>query len=181
MLDQLISQNINLIQSESLTKLMIVATTIGDKYTIAIFSLIVLLLLIFRKKDFPRTRLFTLTMAAGVILSQALKRIIQRARPENMLIAKDGFSFPSGHSTLAVCFFGMMIYLFRNEIKNKTLRYSFVTINVLMIISIAFSRIYLNVHWLTDVIAGLTLGLICILASIWACKKIPFLNKYKLF
>ena len=64
-------------------------------------------------------------MASGVIFSQALKILVERARPENMLILKDGFSFPSGHTTRAITFFGMLIFLFKDKIKNKNLRYLF--------------------------------------------------------
>jgi len=179
MLDQLISTNMPSIQSEALTKIMIPLTHLGDKYLIAFFSAIILGILLY-KKEYVKSKIFTLTMGGTVVLTQALKLINQRPRPENMLIAKDGFSFPSGHSALAIAFFGMMIFLFKDKIKNKTLRYTFITTNTLLIILIAFSRLYLNVHWLSDIIAGLTVGLICMLISIWASKKIPYIRKNKL-
>lgn len=181
MLDQIISNNISTIQSEQLTKLMIFITSIGNKFAIAFFSIILLSLLIFHKKDYKRTKIFTITMGAAVILSQVLKELIQRIRPIEQLIEKTTYSFPSGHATLAMAFFGVLIYLFKDEIKNKTLKYSFITANILLIILISFSRIYLNVHWLTDVLAGLTLGLICITGAILTVKKIPYLKKNKLF
>ncbi len=96
-----------------------------------------------------------------------------------MLIEKTTYSFPSGHATLAVAFFGMLIYLFKDKIKNKTLRYTFITANIFLMILIGITRIYLNVHWLTDVLAGYALGLICIFGSIYLVNKIGFLKKKK--
>lgn len=163
-----------------LTQSMIFITNIGDKYVLAVFSLIILLIF-FAKKEFLKAKIFAGTMALAVVISQTLKYTIKRARPLEMLIEKDGYSFPSGHATLSMAFFGMMIYLFKDKIKNKTARCIFVTLNIVLILLIAISRLYLNVHWPTDVIAGFALGLGCIYASIFICKKIPFLAKNKVF
>ena len=157
---------------------MLLITNLGDKYVIALLSVILLIFLLY-KKPYLKTETFILTMGSAVILSQILKYIIQRPRPIQMLIEKTGFSFPSGHATLAVAFFGMLIYLFKNKIKNKTIRYLFIIANILLMILIGFSRLYLNVHWFTDVLAGFSLGLICIGASIWLIKKIGFWKKKK--
>lgn len=157
---------------------MLILTTLGNKYIIALFSVIVLIFLVY-KKPYLKTEIFILTMGSAVILSQILKYLIQRTRPIEMLIEKTTYSFPSGHATLAVAFFGMLIYLFTNKIKNKTLRYSFIIGNVLLILIIGFSRIYLNVHWLTDVLAGYVLGLICIACSIYTINKIGFWKRKK--
>lgn len=171
MIDQIISNFMLTIQSLNLTKLMIFITHIGDKYTIAIFSIILLLLLMFHKKDYIKSKVFISSMALGVILSQGLKYIIQKPRPIDQLIIETGYSFPSGHVTLSFVFFGMLIYLFKDEIKNKFLRYSFIAINILLILLIGISRIYLNVHYFSDVIAGFVLGLICIFGAIKFFKK----------
>lgn len=154
-----------------LTKLIIFITHIGDKYTIAILSLIIITLLIFHKKDYHRVKEFSLSLLIGVASSQGLKYLIKKSRPELMLIPETGYSMPSGHATLSMIFFGMMIYLFKDEIKNTVKKYSFIIINILMIILIGFSRIYLNVHYLSDVIAGFVLGLICILIAIKLIEK----------
>lgn len=178
MLDQIISTKIISLQTECLTKLMLIITNLGDKYLIALLSVIVLIFLLY-KKPYLKTEIFILTMASAVILSQTLKFIIQRPRPLIMLIEKTTFSFPSGHATLAITFFGMLIYLFKDKIKNKTLRYTFITGNILLILLIGFSRLYLNVHWITDVLAGFSLGLICIFGSIYLVNKIGFWKKKK--
>ncbi len=179
MLDQIISNSILSIQSPLLTKVMIFITFLGDKYLITILSIFLLIFLIY-KKQYIKAKIFVITLGLGIIISQILKYTIQRPRPETMTILKEGFSFPSGHATISIIFFGMLIYLFKDKIKNQTLKYIFITINTSLIILISFSRLYLNVHWLTDVLAGLILGLICIFGSIIIIHKIPFLNKNKL-
>jgi undecaprenyl-diphosphatase len=178
MLDQLISTNIISLQTETLSKIMLFLTHLGDKYIIALFSVILLIFLLY-KKPYLKTEMFILTMGSAVVFSQALKYLIRRPRPLEMLIEKTSFSFPSGHATLAIAFFGMLIYLFKNKIKNKTSRYLFIIINILLILVIGFSRLYLNIHWFTDVLAGFVLGLICIIGSIYVVKKIGFWKKKK--
>jgi undecaprenyl-diphosphatase len=177
MLDQLISNSMHLIQSPTTTKIMQIITFLGDKYFIATISLILLVFLIY-KRQYIKTKIFVIAIGLGIIISQTLKYITHRPRPENMLIIKDGFSFPSGHATLSIIFFGILIFIFQDKIKNNIIKYTFITLNIILISLISFSRIYLNVHWLTDVLAGLLLGLICIISSIIIVKKyFPKKNK----
>lgn len=180
MLDKIINEKIMSIQSPILTKIFTFITYLDDKYTIAILSLLILIIL-FRKKEYLKSKILVLALALGVILSQGLKMIIERDRPLIMLIPETGYSFPSNHSTLSMVFFGMIIYLFKDEIKDKFKKNIFVISNATLILLIGFSRIYLSVHWFTDVIFGFTLGLICIYISIISVKKIKFLRKNKLF
>lgn len=178
MINEIIYFSIQRIQTETLTKLMLIITSLGNKYIIAILSVILLIFLLY-KRPYLKTETFVLTMGLAVILSQLLKIIIKIPRPENALIHATGFSFPSGHATLAIAFFGMLIYLFTEKFKNKTLKTLFISVNVFLILLIGFSRMYLNVHWFIDIIAGFVLGLICIFASIYIIKKIGFLRKKK--
>lgn len=179
MLDQILNAKILTLQTPGLNKIMFFITNIGDKITIAIFSIILLAFLI-SKKQYIKTKIFVIALGLGVILSQVLKYIIKRPRPETMTLLKNGYSFPSGHVTISLIFFGMLIYLFKDKIKNQTLKYIFIIANILLILLISFSRLYFNVHWPTDILAGLLLGLICIIGSIIMVQKIPFLNKNKL-
>src|SRR3989344_385768 len=89
-----------------------------------------------------------------------IKALAQRARPENALIETSTYSFPSGHATLAIVFFSLLIYLFGKNIKNTFIRWSFIAGNIFLILLIGYTRIYLNAHWFTDVIAGFALGLL---------------------
>ena len=107
-----------------------------------------------------------------------LKNIFQRARPLDPLIRNvTGFSFPSGHSFSSFTFFGMLAYLiWQTQLKNS---WKILTTVVLFLLatSIAFSRVYLRVHYPSDVIAGFCLSMIWLMISIWVLdkfdKKVP--------
>ncbi len=88
-------------------------------------------------------------------LNQILKHIVQRPRPtEYRLIDETGYSFPSGHSMVSTAFYGLFIYLIFKNVKNKYIKWiSIITLSILIIL-IGGSRIYLGVHYTSDVLAG---------------------------
>lgn len=94
------------------------------------------------------------------ILNQLLKRILQRPRPEEFrIINETGYSFPSGHSMISMAFYGFLIYLIYKNIKNKYLKWSLITVLGVLIVSIGVSRIYLGVHYTSDVLAGFLISI----------------------
>ncbi len=101
------------------------------------------------------------------VVSVVFKNVIMRNRPIISLIEKPkGYSFPSGHTMCSVAFYGFIVYLLLKNVKNYFLKWLIVFIFSMLVIFIGISRIYLNVHYFTDVIAGLILGLICLLMII---------------
>ncbi len=121
-----------------------------------------ILFLIFK---YFKEALFVLFTVAIWVITWVIKVIINRPRPsadivEVMVKAKHQ-SFPSGHTSFYVVFFGFLIFLMlvRHEI-HKLTRYAVITFSLILIISVPFSRIYLGAHWFTDVSAGFILGLI---------------------
>ena len=94
------------------------------------------------------------------ILNQLLKRILQRPRPEEFrIINESGYSFPSGHSMISMAFYGYLIYLIYRYVKNKYLKWALITILGILIVSIGVSRIYLGVHYTSDVLAGFLISI----------------------
>lgn len=94
------------------------------------------------------------------ILNQALKMVFNRPRPvENRLIEASGYSFPSGHSMISMAFYGLLIYLAYKNIKNKELKYAICIGLTLLIVLIGISRIYLGVHYASDVAGGFLLSI----------------------
>ena len=151
-LDSWINQIVMPLQTPELTKAMIFITNIASFTVLFILSLILLFILIKKKKNIL---LFISSMVLGLISYSSLKYLVHRIRPDNMLFETTSkYSFPSGHAAMAAIFFLLVIYSFKDDIKNKLLKYLFIIFNILLILLIGFSRIYLSVHWFTDVIAG---------------------------
>ena len=141
---------------DSLTPIFKIITWFGSA-TCLILLTIILFITIKNKKmgGLVGTNLVIVT-----ILSQALKIIIQRPRPtEYRIINETGYSFPSGHSMVSMAFYGFLIYLIYKNIKNKYLKISLIVILLLLIAMIGISRIYLGVHYTSDVCAGFLVSL----------------------
>lgn len=133
-------------------------TTIGNPVSLTLLSTCLLAALLYKKKIYYF--IISIFSLIGAFASEALIKItVGRARPINALIDVSGYSFPSGHATMATVFFLLIIYLYENKIKNTYLRALFISSNVFLFLIIGFSRIYLGVHWLSDVIAGTALGI----------------------
>ena len=104
--------------------------------------------------------LIWVNIAISTLLNQILKFIIQRPRPtEFRIIDERGYSFPSGHSKISATFYGFLIYLIYKNVKNKYLKYSLITMLVILILLIGTSRIYLGVHYTSDVLAGFLIAI----------------------
>ena len=95
-----------------------------------------------------------------VILNQVLKFIVHRPRPEGFrLIAESGYSFPSGHSMVAMAFYGLLAWMVWTYERDPFVRRTCVTGFALVVVLVGVSRIYLGVHYASDVIAGFCLSL----------------------
>ena len=100
---------------------------------------------------------FSIFLNLGIIgaLNQILKRIVQRPRPTELRLANaSGYSFPSGHSMASTAFYGFLIYLIYKKVKNKKIRNIAIAFLSILILLIGISRIYLGVHYTSDVLAG---------------------------
>lgn len=94
------------------------------------------------------------------VLNQLLKRILQRPRPtEFRIVEETGYSFPSGHSMVSMAFYGYLVYLIYKYVKNKYIKWTSITILSILIILIGISRIYLGVHYTSDVVGGFLISI----------------------
>lgn len=111
-------------------------------------------------------------LLSSLLLMSLLKRLIHRQRPDDPLVEGiTNFSFPSGHAFMSVAFYGLMIWLAAHTISNKWLQRAVNTSLILLILTIGFSRIYLRVHYATDVIAGLSIGFVWLSFCLWIIDK----------
>lgn len=141
---------INIFQSKNniFTNIMKVITFLGS--ATCIITLTIILLLTIKNKQIKI--LIASNLIISTLLNQILKYAVQRPRPENPIIKETGFSFPSGHSMVSLTFYGLLIYLIiKSNMKYKKL---YITVLLIIIPLIGISRIYLGVHYPTDVLGG---------------------------
>jgi membrane-associated phospholipid phosphatase len=117
----------------------------------------------------------------GYFVMAALKIFFSRPRPDDPVYeAARGFSYPSGHAMSAMTFYGFLIYLVWKNIDNLLLRWILIILLSAFIVMIGFSRIYLRVHYASDVLAGFSMGLIWLVISVWVMRKIEKLSRKKI-
>ena len=111
-------------------------------------------------------------LAIITVLNQLLKRIVQRPRPtEFRIVEESGYSFPSGHSMVSMAFYGYLIYLIYKYVKNKYLKWISIILLSILICSIGISRIYLGVHYTSDVLGGFFISISYLIIYISAVNK----------
>ena len=169
--DSVLCSYIYSFRSAGLTAFFTAVTYLGNPQTITSLCLLFLLL--------PRTRFrIGIPVSAAAILAslvqKALKVSFHRARPDLTLhlISQGGYSFPSGHSFSVLIFYGMLIYLCRKHMKNKAAANAATVLLICLIASIGFSRIYLGVHFPTDVLGGWSMGLCVLMVLISGVRRV---------
>lgn len=134
-------------------------TKLGNTITIIILAIILILTL--KKED---KYLIGINVITTVLTNQILKHIIRRERPPHLrLIKEGGFSYPSGHAMISIALYGMLIYIVNKNIKNKYLKITLTIILSLIILGIGLSRIYVGVHYPSDILSGYILSLVIII------------------
>ncbi len=140
--------------STLLTTSMSLITNLGD-WPVIMFGTVALLLLFWYRGAFDYIQLLLITMTGAGILDVVLKLAFHRVRPDPFFMARlTTYSFPSGHALISLCFYGLIAGMLSLRSEKTWQRVMVWTIAALLIASIGFSRIYLGVHWPSDVIAG---------------------------
>lgn len=167
------------IRNPALTEVLKVITYMGNWQTI---TLLCIVLLLFRK-----TRLrYGVPVSAGAIFvtifNRIIKLIFKRPRPEESLhlIEEGGYSFTSGHSITSMVVFGLLIYLVRKYVKNRKAANILTAALAVPWIFIGLSRIYMGVHFPSDVLAGWALGAAVLVGIIVIVEKCDARRKQKI-
>ncbi|MEM0519397.1 MULTISPECIES: phosphatase PAP2 family protein [Aequorivita] len=159
--DQQIAEFVISFRSDTLTKYFVFITNIGDLYGYIIMLILAIIasVLYFKNWKYILQTVFVLLLAS--ISNVMLKRLVDRARPGGEhLVVVETLSYPSGHAMSAMAFYGFLIYLFSRFKINRWLKYLIIAVLITMILSIGLSRIYLGVHFPSDVAGGYIAGLI---------------------
>ena len=138
---------------------------------IFIILLTVILIAVIKNKKIGLSILTNLAIIT--ILNQLLKRILQRPRPtEYRIIEESGYSFPSGHSMISMAFYGYLIYLIYKYVENKNVKWILISLLSILICLIGISRIYLGVHYTSDVLGGFLISISYLVIYISAVNNV---------
>ena len=159
--DETIRQAIHQTATPALTGLMIFISFIGAPVFLAI-SGVVALIIFLRLKWRRAAVLFVITMAGEIILDLTLKAFYARVRPEPFFDyhLPSSYSFPSGHALGSFCFYGILAWLVTARLENRTAKIVIRIFAAALIFLIGFSRIYLGVHYPSDVVGGYSAALV---------------------
>jgi membrane-associated phospholipid phosphatase len=115
------------------------------------------------RRDVGALRLLPVIPAA-MLLNVALKNVFQRPRPllHEPLVHLSTYSFPSGHAVASTVFYGVMCMLVFTHARSRAVRWVAAVFAVVMVLLVAFCRVYLGAHYLSDVIAGVAVGIACL-------------------
>jgi membrane-associated phospholipid phosphatase len=183
--DQVIIQYVSNIRTESLTEIMKFITFLGGTTVLTLLLIGSLVWLIVKRKNYWGAIFYIIAVAGGGLLNLGLKHWFGRVRPENSLIFEQGFSYPSGHSMGSLIYYGFLGYLVIRSQRGRSLKLLLGIGFITLILLIGFSRIYLGVHYPSDVLAGFSAGTVWLLLciggreSIRAYKKktLPFFKR----
>lgn len=139
-----------------LTSVFRVITNLGGAYCLTIIAILCAIFIKNKKIAFA----IPINLILSTILNLVLKNIVERPRPIGYrLIDETGYSFPSGHSMISAAFYGLIIYFIWKNVKNIKLKYISCILFALLILLIGISRIYLGVHYASDVLGGFTISI----------------------
>jgi membrane-associated phospholipid phosphatase len=165
---QYIAPHIN----SSLTNVMkIITYGASSRFLQIAYGLLVIGYLI--KKNWKRSIEIAVIGLGGFVINYFMKLSFQRQRPPDPLIEPlQNFSFPSGHATSGFIFYGLLVYLLWKSKLNQVYKYMLSSLLVLIALLIGFSRIYLKLHYLSDVLAGFCIGFAWLAVTIWMMEKL---------
>ena len=162
--DHIIYQAVYSIHNQPIDTFFKIFTHIGD--TVPVIIIVAILFFLFKKRKDKAMLIFT--VATTVAMNQLLKHIIMRPRPpmERRLVKQGGYSFPSGHSMIALCICGLLIYYAITRMKNKKWKIVSCVLLTILCILIGISRIYVGVHYPSDVLGGYLLTIPLLIGDI---------------
>ena len=150
---------------------MLFMTHMGSVFMLGLLLVISMIWLFMKRKDVWGRRLYFIAVAGGGLLNLLLKNFFERERPiVNRMIEADGFSFPSGHSMGSMTYYGFLGYLVLRSKRKPLSKLGLGILLCLVILLIGISRIYLGVHYPSDVLAGFVAG------SVWLVICISLLE-----
>ena len=162
------------LMSDTMTSIAKCITNLANMYWLIGTSIILLIFLKNKKTGIH----IAINLGLSALVNFTIKQIIQRPRPVgHRIIDESGYSLPSGHSMVSMAFYGFLIYLIYKNVKNKYLKTTLIILLTILIISIGVSRIYLGVHYVSDVLAGFLVAIAYLVIFIHAINNVKISGK----
>lgn len=167
--------------SHTNTKVMQIFTFLGSHlFLIPAFLLFFAFYYFIWKHKWYLIKIMTIAVS-NLLLMFTLKFLFNRPRPLIPLLKEvPGLSFPSGHAFMSLTFFGLIMYVVYREVCNQWVKWISILALVFIILMVGLSRVYLRVHYVSDVIAGYCFGMISIMILLTMLKQIEKYNAKKL-
>lgn len=163
------------LRSDALTPLVIGLSWFGSVKGEIVVLIVCSLWLLLRYRDWRKMLLITTALAGAIIWNTILKHLFERPRPElEHLMDASGYSFPSGHAMMTSAFYGMITFLlwryYQKKGQHKAAKW-IVFIGAMFVLLMGLGRVYLGVHYTTDIVAGFAAG------GLWLCLLIGWLQR----
>lgn len=162
--------SISQLRTDNLTEFMIFISHVGS-FSIQVWIIGIVSFLYIMRKRYSSAVIIIFNILFSITLNGLLKEFFQRPRPDIRMMDVAGYSFPSGHTMNNVAIYGFFIFLVLISSMNKSIKIILTTIMTLLAGTIAFSRMYLAVHYPTDIIGGICGGLFVVSVSIYLYQR----------
>ena len=167
-IDSIIYNQIILFKGPFLTGFLKFITNFGD----VLFIAIILVLFIIFTKNKRMAFIMIINIVLFVVITQVLKLVFLRPRPADIaMVVENTYSFPSGHTTSAVCFYGLLMWFIKGFDIKRTIKNGVMILCGILITLICVSRIYLGAHFATDVIGSILLAFGYLIIFVRVVKK----------
>lgn len=179
--DFMVFDAVSAIESDATTRFMQIVTFLGNHKFLIPANLLLIVYFLFIKRHRWYSIKVPVVAIGGVLLMFVLKNLFNRPRPLIPLLEPvKGLSFPSGHALMSMSFYGLLIFLVWENVKHRAWKWSLTIALLLLILLIGFTRIYLRVHYFSDVLAGFAAGIIWLSISLWTVRRMEKFSRKEL-
>jgi undecaprenyl-diphosphatase len=156
-----------------LNAILMALTHLGDRSVLAAVMIVAPAVLLIRRRR-RTAQILVIAALAGFPLSEGVKVLVQRPRPDvpwRLIDLPTSYSFPSGHALESMAVYGSAGLTVGARLRRRLLGRTVAVLGLALPLLIGVSRVYLGVHWFTDVLGGWTIGLILALLAVWADRR----------
>lgn len=147
-------------------------TELGSRTFVIPFVIVMASFLLFRKRVLPAL-FFSFGTLGSHLLNKFIKGLVERERPStSVLLHAEGYSFPSGHAMISIVCYSLLAYFLSELFESKKVKRVIKAFFVIVIVLIGFSRYVLNVHYLTDIVAGFLFGYVYVICLLFLYEKL---------